>query len=526
MSQRKATGILIAALIWVIIIAGLAVAAKYLILPYFEEKLEENTGSDGLFKHEIRLALDSFSGYCILRSDAMKRDLQGRGIRLSLLDDKANYEQRMTALINKEIHMAVFTVDSFVLTGARHDSYPATIVMVIDETKGADAIVAYKDAVSNVQDLDDPQARIVLTPSSPSEFLARTVIAHFSLPRLPTQWWEAADGSGDVYQRFVAADPKARRAYVLWEPWVSRALEREGAHLLLDSSRLKGYIVDVLVAERKFLRDHPDLARDVTEAYLRAAFAYSQTEEDLIALVSKDSESAGALALSEEQAKKLVTGIEWKNTLENYAYFGLAPADRNRNLQHIEEVIGNITDVLVKTEALNRNPLEGRTNIIYYDQILKELQAADFHPGKKVNLIENLGSGTENLNERLPEAGLRELTVEEWETLVPVGTLRINPISFARGTARINIQSRREMARLAKNMEAWPKYYVLITGHARAEGEPQANLRLARQRAEASRSFLIDAGVAEKRIRVLAAPSKTRGGSAQSVSFELLQLPY
>ena len=39
---------------------------------------------------------------------------------------------------------------------------------------------------------------------------------------------------------------------------------------------LSGYIVDVLVVQRAFLRDQPELASRVVQAYLRAAYQHQQ----------------------------------------------------------------------------------------------------------------------------------------------------------------------------------------------------------------------------------------------------------
>jgi ABC-type nitrate/sulfonate/bicarbonate transport system substrate-binding protein len=526
MAGNKGKGILIAAIIWIIIIGALAVAARYFILPYFQEELEDETGSDSRYKHEIKLAADSFSGYCLLRSQAMAKDLKQQGIKLTIQDDKADYLARMKALKKGKIQMAVFTVDSFITAGANVGSFPATIVMVIDETKGADALISYKSAVSSIQDLNSGQARIVLTPQSPSEFLARTVIAHFNLPSLPEKWWIEADGSQDVYRKFSAADQDEKRAYVMWEPWVSRALEQPNAHLLIDSSKLKGYIVDVLVAQRKFLKEHPELAQAVVEAYFRAAHSYSQQTQGMVELVRNDAKTAGGEDLTEELSSKMVQGIEWKNTLENYAYFGLLSVQESSGLQHLEDVISNITDVLLKTGTIDSDPLQGKGYKIFYDKLLSKMQAADFHPGKKLSVIEGVGLGTNDLEQVRTDAALSALTDDEWKKLVPVGQMRIKPISFARGTSRINIQSQRDLESLASKLKSMPQYYLMIVGHARAEGDPEANKRLARQRAEAANSQLLAAGVEKKRIKVMAAPPSGKGGSSQSVSFILGQKPY
>jgi len=523
MGVRSAKGCLVAALIWIVILGVLAVAAKFLILPHFRKELEGETGSESRYKHEIVAAADSFSGYAILRSPVLKSELKGRGIKLTVRDDKADIQGRMKALKAGDLQMAVFTVDSFITSGAKTGEFPGSIVMVIDETRGADALVAYKSAVASLEDLDRADARIVLTPQSPSEFLARTVIAHFSLPHLPQRWWVGADGARAVYEKFRAADKSERRAYALWEPYVSKALALPGAHLLLDSSKLKGYIVDVLVVERKFLRDNARVVRDVLEAYFRTGYAYKRKPGGMAALVREDAQSTGAEALTQAQAEKLVQGIEWRNTLENYACFGLVGA---RSVQHIEDIILNITHVLVKTGALTRDPLDGKAHALFYDKTLKEMQAASFHPGKKVSVVEGLGLGTDDLGQVRAASALRALTQAERESLVPVGRMRVKPIAFARGAARVNIQSRRDLDELARNLAAWPQYYLVVVGHARAQGDPEANLRLARERAEAAAQYLLSAGVHENRIKARAAAPSGREGSAQSVSFVLGQLPY
>ena len=526
MGRRSANGCLLAAVVWIVIVGILAVAAKYFILPYFQKELVGKTGSASRYKHEITIAADSFSGYSILRSPLMRKQLKARGIKLNIVDDNADYGARMKALRDGKIQMAVFTVDSFITAGAKLGTFPATIVMVIDETKGADALVAYKSTVPSIQELDHPDARIVLTPESPSEFLARTIIAHFNLPNLPDRWWVEADGAADVYRKFKAADKKDRRVYALWEPYVSKSLEVPGAHVLLDSSKLKGYIVDVLVAQRKFMRDHPELVKSVVEAYLRAAYAYGQKTGGMQALVMEDAKSTGSEALTPEQATKLVKGIEWKNTLENYGYFGLLSAQEARGLQHIEDIILNITDVLVKTGAIPGDPVAGSAHTLFYDKTLRELQADNFHPGKKVSVIEGVGLGTEDLGQVRTGAVLRSLSEAEWASLSPVGRMRVEPIAFTRGTARISIQSKRDLDRLARNLTAWPEYYLIIVGHARAEGNPEANLRLAGKRADAAASHLITAGIDRNRIKATAAEPSGREGAAQSVSFILGQIPY
>ena len=203
MSEARRKTVLAVAIIWVVILAGAAAAFKFLILPGEEEDLLDATGTESQYKQTVTLAADAFSGYAVLRSEAMRAQTKTFGLKLEIEDDKADYVGRMKALEEGRVQMAVFTVDALLTAGHDIDSFPASIVMIIDETTGADAIVAYKpgdgsakqSGLANLQALDQPGARIVATPSSPSEFLARTVIATLSLPSLPEKWLVEADGA-------------------------------------------------------------------------------------------------------------------------------------------------------------------------------------------------------------------------------------------------------------------------------------------------------------------------------------------
>lgn len=523
MSERQAKGCLLAALIWCIIILVLGVAYRFLVHPYLAEKLKWDTGSASQYKNEIVVAADSFSGYAILRSEAVREQLRAQQVKLTIRDDKADYAARLEALRNREVQMAVFTIDSLISAGSKAGDFPASIILVIDETIGGDAIVANEDAMSSLNDLNDPEARIVLTPDSPSEFLARVVIAHFNLPRLAGKWRIEADGADAVLKKLRSSGTREKRAYVLWEPYVSKALEDKKVHVLLDSSKLKGYIVDVLVAERQFLHDQPELVQAVVEAYCRAAYTYGREKDGMLRLIMEDARNNGAERLNEEQARRVVEGIHWKNTLENYAHFGVTPGATQGGVQHLEDIIGNITDVLVKTGAIPRDPLPGQHATLFFNRTLAAMHEANFHPGKGLNLLDDVGPAPEEV---IVERELPALSDEQWKRLRPVGELKAEPVEFTRGSANLTIGSKRDLNELARRLESFPQFYVRVVGHARAEGDPEANRLLARQRADAAADALTSHGLSRNRIRAEAASPSTDGAEAQAVSFDVGQIPY
>jgi outer membrane protein OmpA-like peptidoglycan-associated protein len=506
--------LLVVAAVWLVLLGLAAVVYKYVFAPRKKEEVVQQTSSDPRVKHRLALALDSFSGYCVLRSDDFHRELAVRGIGLDLVDDKADYAARIESLASGRTPLAVFTIDALIKASATRGELPGTIVMLIDETTGADAMVAYKQAVPNLDALNRPEARIVVTRDSPSETLARVVMARFKLPALGQDPWIDAAGAADVYRQFREASSGEPRAYVLWEPYVSKVLEDAGTHVLVDSSKFRGYIVDVLVVQRDFLVAHEDQVRAVVETYLKTAYALQQGAGGMEGVVSADSEKAGE-PLTEEQARRLVAGIGWKNTQQNYAHFGVG--DATAAVQSLDQMIHNITDVLEKTGAVDADPTDGQPNRLYYRRVLEGLQAANFHPSLDYNPGEETPTGPR-------EPG--PLTDAQWESLAPVGTLEVESLAFSRASARLTERSQAELAELAETLATFPQYYLLVRGHVRAEGDPEANRALAQERAQAAADFLRQAGVSADRMRAESTPPSTSGGEAQSVSFVLGQLPY
>ena len=518
MAEGKGFKGCIVAVVWLVILAVLAITVRFFWTEPQNEKLQSDTGSNSSYSHEVKIQADLFSGYSVLRSDEIKKNLRYDGIRLTMVKDEADYDSRLEALEDGDVDMAVFTIDSLLVAGAKLGRFPVSIVMVIDETIGADAVLAFDQGVKTVQDLNVSDASFVLTPSSPSEFLARVVKSHFKLPKLGNNWIKEEDGSEAVFEVMKSADRSKKQAYVLWEPHVSQAKKIKGVKVLLDSSKIKGLIVDVLVARREYLRDHPEKVRSVIEAYSRAAHHYRNEPQGFAGLVRSDDPS-----LSKDGSKAIVSGIQWKNTLENYAHFGVVKGVSAGDLLTMEDMIGNVTEILLKTKALESDPLNGNYTSLYFDKILSEMQSENFHPE---SLIAGLGQGTTDLQGVRTNAQLGKLNESQWDTLRAVGDLNVQSIGFRRGSAAISLSSEHELRRLKKMLDNFPSFYLRIVGQTRSEGDPEANRRLAETRAKSVGEFLQKDGFSISRMRTEAAPSAAKSGSAQSVRFEVGQIPF
>lgn len=510
--------IIVASVVWITALSIIAVAIKLIWFPHVEavkqetakqeqkQKIEK-TSSESYYNIQVDVAYDSFSGYCVYRSPEFGLQVASKKQKVNFVDDGANYKDRLAKLKSGELQMATFTIDALIKASAEIGDIPATIVAISDETRGADGLVAYKQAVPNVDALNDPEMKFVLTKDSPSETLVRVLIAHFGLNKVNQSNFVYVENAEEVYKIYRTSKPDQKQVYVLWESYISKMIENPNTHVVVDSSRFRGYITDVIVASRDFLFKNPQAVQDFVESYFRASYSYAQKENGFVELSIEDSRKMGQ-PLTVPQAERLVRGIWWKNTQENFAHFGL---NSDKPLQHVEDMILNITKVLLATGGIQHDPTAGQPNLLYYDKALIALKDTNFHPGFSPESI------------RKDNDDLPVLSDKQWDSLITVGTLDVPQILFARGTSNITDQSKITLDELIQKLKSWRSYYVVVRGDASLTGDIEANKLLALDRSKAVQQYLLDNGVGKSRVRAVAVEQPT---GSTSVIFQMGYTPY
>ncbi|MCA9211428.1 MAG: OmpA family protein [Planctomycetales bacterium] len=507
MSKGKLLAICV---VWLAIVACGAIAWRLLVVPAQEQQAEAEhqetiatTSGESRYDHTINFALDGFSGYAILRSNEFRSTLADDRIRIQLNDDRADYAARLSGLQSGNTQMAAFTIDALIKASATLGDMPAVIVAIIDETRGADAMLAGKTVVPNVASLNRLETRFVLTPDSPSETLARVVMSEFALDQLPQDPFIRTNGPAETLAKFRESGSETANVFVLWEPFVSEMLSDKSMHVVVDSSSFRGYIVDVIVANREFLRQKPKTAEKVLAAYFKTAYAYRNKMTDLVLADAKQQKEK----LSPERAAKLVGGIRWKNTQENFAHFGIHEGE---TLQHVEDMITNITNVLLRTKGISADPTGGQPNRLFFGQMLKDLKDSDFHPALSSEAI-----ASEAIT-------LPRLSDDEWTRIREVGELNVQSLAFARGTSSLSGSSHATLDDLVKTLNNWPQYYVKVIGDASRRGNVAANKQLAESRAQVAAEYLVQRGIDTNRVRSEAVDPT----GATRVYFVLGEAPY
>ena len=531
MALRSKKGIVAALIAWTFLLGGGAIVYHFVIDPMLragkEKEAEQaliaqtSASGNGSPLETVRLYADAFSGYAFLRSAEINEFLEADGIHLEIIDDQADYATRMDALNRGKAQMAAFPLNSFIQAGSKLGKFPAPIALIIDETHGADAMLAYKEGLQSIQDLNQAGASIHFTPDSPSEFLAEITVESFILPELPQDWRKKEPGSEQILRKMLRAKADEPTAYVMWEPEISKALRNPNIHILLDSSKTKGFILDALVVERSFLQNHPEQVQAIIKAYLRTVYQYT-SRNALVELVKNDSAELGAI-LSTEDARNIAHGIQWKNTTDNLIYFGLNGGPE----ETLESILAKIAKVMQQTGLIDTLPLDGAYHQIYYDQPLRQLRDEKFHPGTKLDLI----AGANGLKDENASAAVRlaPLTDSQWEALLPIGHFHVEEIGFPRMSDKLTLQNTRKLEDLAQRLKNWPSYYVTIIGQSQYSEDQEINrmaTELAQHRAESAAQMLIRNGIASTRLRTKTRLSKAEDWSALNLVFEAGQLPY
>jgi ABC-type nitrate/sulfonate/bicarbonate transport system substrate-binding protein len=474
--NRRVTGALLLLALGVVAIVGV-----WYGLPKLRSMAREETSDSGRMKGKIRIALDNWVGYVVLRSPELRNRMRNAGLALEVEDDRADYDARMRRLKEHEIDLAAATVDSYVLNGARYD-YPGTIIGVIDESKGGDAILAREETITSLNALRGrTDVTVAYTPDSPSRHLAQAAAYHFNVPELvpsdPSRMLSTR-GSEEALTKLLAGKTDVA---VMWEPDVSRALAEPGIVKLLGTDDTEKLIVDVLVADRKFVRERPEAVSRFLAEYFRVLKMYRDKPSLLTARVAEETD------LPDTTVQTMLKGVQWVNLTENCEkWLGIA-APGSYAQDGLVETIEATVEILKNAGDFTTNPLPNRDPFqIILSSFLETLYVRGMSGFTKPG-----GGGPGGVRPAGSiDAPFVPLDGEAWAALREVGRLKVEPIIFQRGAAELDIFAKQVIDRAVELLKHYPNFRVEIRGHTGTIGDAEENRRLSQDRADAVARYL------------------------------------
>lgn len=462
-------------------VLGLAAMTGYRFLePSLSDSSQRQTSDARATKGVLTVGVDNWIGYFHLCSNELRKRMRQSGYILKCVDDNADYQGRIEQLERGELQFAVATVDSYILNGKKSD-YPATIIAVIDESKGGDAILAWQDQASNLDALKrNDKIKIAYTANSPSEHLLKSMAVHFDIPYLLERrgsWRVETDGSEAALQRLI---DKSVDAAVLWEPDVSRALEIEGIVKLLGTEDTTKLIVDVLTVNRKFSVDNPEAVNTLLRNYFLTLKHYRNDQALMIA------EAIELTGLSKERVSKLLKGVAWQNLTDNAsAWFGVAQAGASEGLI---DAIDSTIQILIESGDFDTNPIpEEDPYRITNSAFLSEL----YIKGGTTTQFGITRQPQTAVQKRNPlEREFSPLSAAQWRQLREIGTMKIRPIVFQSGSEQLSYEGKLEIDKAVESLEHYQNFRVLVKGHTGLRGDPLSNQELSQLRADTVARYL------------------------------------
>lgn len=225
-----------------------------------------------------------------------------------IIEDESQYA---AALAANQIQALGNVVDRDVIHYA--SGVDAKFVCAMDQSYGGDGIIASGE-IKSVKDLEGKT--VGLDKASTSYFFFLAVLNKYGVDESKVDIQEMT--SGDAGAAFVAGKLDAA---VTWEPWLTKASQREGGHVLISSRDFPGYIVDVISVRQDFIDEHPDAVLGLVKAWNEAVDYYKENPEEGNRIMAQ------ALSLSEEEIADMAKGVQFMGTEENARFFDASQSE-------------------------------------------------------------------------------------------------------------------------------------------------------------------------------------------------------
>jgi NitT/TauT family transport system substrate-binding protein len=216
--------------------------------------------------------------------------------------------ERNSALKSGQVDALAAPVDYFVLSAGNH--LETTIVMEIDESVGGDGIIAN----SSIQKFEDLKARrVAFQRGLPSEFFLRALLQQHGM-RLEDL--KAIDM--ETAQAGAAFIAKQLDAAGLWEPWLTKAKEQGGGHILASTKDYPNLIVDCVAFNRDVVSQHADDVQKIVNAIFRAIDYWKDHPQEANAIMAPHFQVDAA------KYAVILSGARFADLARNQQYFGTA----------------------------------------------------------------------------------------------------------------------------------------------------------------------------------------------------------
>ncbi len=443
------------------------------------------SGAIGSPSNPLKVSIVSFHGYApalVANGNALKTApgslfaKQGVNIEFVIQDDIPTLA---TVFESKAAHCAWRTSDFWAqehpnLRNAGHD---ARAVVVVDNTQGADAVIARDPAIKRIEDLAGK--RVALLQFTPSHGMMIDAVENSSLSARKKQsvklvYINADEGTAGVR---AALEGGHVDAAALWDPDLSLALAKvPGAHVVYSTKTATNLIYDVMVCDKRVLDDpaNQKTLEGFVAGWMQGVDAARQNPDSAVEALVQTQEFFSLLAKEEGRdfIKGLFDNLVWTGRADNARILGLSGGTNQY------ERVYKRFDTIYRAAGALANP---------NSPVINPSDSFDYR------FIRKLVEADQKAQE---EAKKPEFTFTEKErdtvSKQPAALTKPVIVNFKTGSAELNKRSERtideEMVPMIENNGS---AYFEVSGNTDSTGSRRVNMTLSEQRAQAVLDYLI-----------------------------------
>ncbi len=365
----------------------------------------------------------------------------------------------------------------------RNNGLDGRAIMVVDNTQGADAIIARDPSIRRVEDLVGK--RVALLQFTPSHGMTIDAIENSSLTarqksRINYVFINPDEGLAGVR---AALESGSADAAVLWDPDLSLALKNiPGAHVIYSTRVATNLIYDVIVCDKRVLDDpaNEPAIQAFVKSWMEGVDAARNDPDGAVEALVQTEEFFAQLARDEGRdfVKGLFSNLVWTGLEDNLRILGLAGGTN-----HYERVYRRFDRIYREAGALaNPNsPVIPPQESFEYKYIRALMEAAP--QAREVAQRPQFEFSTQE-RDQVAQA-------VQAQTQVPVVTRPVM-VNFASGSADLTRRAQRTIDNeIVPLIESHGSAYFEVSGNTDSTGRRATNLRLSRERAQAVVDYLV-----------------------------------
>jgi outer membrane protein OmpA-like peptidoglycan-associated protein len=232
-------------------------------------------------------------------------------------------------------------------------------------------------------------------------------------------------------------------------------------------------IVDILIAGRRLVSQDAQAVQALLDAWFETLEGYRVSRGALIQDIRDETELDG------NQIGPMLDGVAWAGLAENGTLWFDVLQHQAIGGDGLIEAIQAAAQVLVDNGDFDRSPVPGDDPYrLTSKQFIQQLYQRIYPNGASVSR-ENSLSGD-----------FKPLSDEAWAAMRRVGTLKVEPISFRRGTGLLDLEGKRTIDLIVERLRRYPSFRILVEGHTGLAGDQEQNLKLSLSRAKAVTRYL------------------------------------